>query len=602
MDGDTIVVTNQDAFEVTQWLEKGVFKALEDQYMDQLTFAIFTAHPVTGEDLLLETYEFKCTYPGINAEGKRTKPKVNNQSLDKNTLKAQANKFVRSLIEFSNSLEDIPEERWITIELAYTANCPSNYQPEYFLDNTGNGIGFSEGTDLLKIKIGNIKTNHHSLDVRFKGREQLDKESLSIFDEHSVLLPNEGRRLSEANRSYSPPSQDDHLEKAYSYDRARSNSCSSFVAHAPAFATTYEGQPSPPSSSLRTTSPSPAVTTIEANSSINKSGDLNHFSSAMDIFAVRKSHLCIDTEMINDGPRDPDLITAHAHVKSNHQRVREYILQQDRSVLKESATALRLPTDEVRHCFQHLLNEGFLGRGKGGSSYVIADREAGQGLLPVISPGIVREKGSRTDCGVSSGCTRRFFQSEKQEVGGSPLSDQSDCSETDNKMNQSLESDVSVGVGPDSETQDVAITLREPQNGQVAVSALLNGERDSLSDQSVEYLPPSKASDRQGELDDHSNPLSSGNMEESLEAFSTAAQLSTGQSQKEIYHAIQEHRRRGKRGIDNAPKDEHQNKSRKTSIIACPVRMKPHDKKESTDLGSQLNCYGYSSGQPPRSQ
>ena len=30
-------------------------------------------------------------------------------------------------------------------------------------------------------------------------------------------------------------------------------------------------------------------------------------------------------------------------------------------------------------------------------------------------------------------------------------------------MNQSLESDVSVGVGPDSETQDVAITLRTPE-------------------------------------------------------------------------------------------------------------------------------------------
>ena len=39
---------NQDAFNVTQWLEQGVFKALEDQYLEQLTFASFVA-PVTGE-------------------------------------------------------------------------------------------------------------------------------------------------------------------------------------------------------------------------------------------------------------------------------------------------------------------------------------------------------------------------------------------------------------------------------------------------------------------------------------------------------------------------------------------------------------------------
>ena len=71
-DGEHILVKNQDAFDVTQWLEKGVFKALEDQYLDQLTFAIFTAHPVTGEDLLLETYEFKCTYPGITTEGRES--------------------------------------------------------------------------------------------------------------------------------------------------------------------------------------------------------------------------------------------------------------------------------------------------------------------------------------------------------------------------------------------------------------------------------------------------------------------------------------------------------------------------------------------------
>ena len=45
LNGNDIIVKNQDAFNVTQWLEKGVFKALEDQYLEQLTFAIFSSHP-----------------------------------------------------------------------------------------------------------------------------------------------------------------------------------------------------------------------------------------------------------------------------------------------------------------------------------------------------------------------------------------------------------------------------------------------------------------------------------------------------------------------------------------------------------------------------
>ena len=139
-----LLVKNQDAFNVTQWLERGVFKALEDQYLEQLTFAIFSSHPVTGADQLIETYDFKCTYPTLGVDGKYTKPKMNNQSLDKSALKTQANKFVRSLIEFSSTLEEVPEDRWITLELAYTPNTPADYQPEYFKDNTGHSLGFAE--------------------------------------------------------------------------------------------------------------------------------------------------------------------------------------------------------------------------------------------------------------------------------------------------------------------------------------------------------------------------------------------------------------------------------------------------------------------------
>ncbi len=107
-----ISVINQEAFLLTQWLEKGVFMALELEYLVSVTFAIFTKHPVTCEDLLLETYEFKINYQADSPA------KINNVPLvSRDTVKSQAAKFIRALTEFSGTLDTLPAERWITLQL-----------------------------------------------------------------------------------------------------------------------------------------------------------------------------------------------------------------------------------------------------------------------------------------------------------------------------------------------------------------------------------------------------------------------------------------------------------------------------------------------------
>jgi len=108
----TIAVTNYEAFLLTQWLEKGVFTALESEYLSGLTFAVYTQHPITKADLLLEVYEFKVSCP---ADGPA---KVNDVALlSKETVKAQAALFIRSLTEFASTLDLLPSERWITLQL-----------------------------------------------------------------------------------------------------------------------------------------------------------------------------------------------------------------------------------------------------------------------------------------------------------------------------------------------------------------------------------------------------------------------------------------------------------------------------------------------------
>src|SRR5690348_3608751 len=100
-----LVITNEDAFLLTQWLEKGVFAALESEYIASMTFAIFCKHPKTGEDLLLESYEFKVNFQGEGG------PKINDVTLaSRDAVKNQAARFIRSLTEFSGTLDTLPDQ------------------------------------------------------------------------------------------------------------------------------------------------------------------------------------------------------------------------------------------------------------------------------------------------------------------------------------------------------------------------------------------------------------------------------------------------------------------------------------------------------------
>lgn len=109
----TVIVENSEAFLLTQWLERGVFAALESEYLQSMIFAIYCKHPKSGEDMLVETYEFKVAYQSPDQPAK-----INDIDLSsKDAVKNQAAKFIRCLTEFTSTLETIPPNRWITLQL-----------------------------------------------------------------------------------------------------------------------------------------------------------------------------------------------------------------------------------------------------------------------------------------------------------------------------------------------------------------------------------------------------------------------------------------------------------------------------------------------------
>ena len=89
-----------------------MFSALELSYLSALTFAVYSKHPITKEDILLETYEIRVTCPDNGPV------RINEVALLlKETVKTQAAMFIRSLTEFASTLDMLPSERWITLQL-----------------------------------------------------------------------------------------------------------------------------------------------------------------------------------------------------------------------------------------------------------------------------------------------------------------------------------------------------------------------------------------------------------------------------------------------------------------------------------------------------
>eukprot|EP01032_Pedospumella_encystans_P028823 gene28823-32552_t len=172
-DDGEISITHPDAFLLTQWLEQGVFHALEQEYLSALVFAIYAKHPVTNEDILLETYEFRATY-----QGDEKTPKINDVSLlSKESVKNQAAKFIRSLTEFAGTLDSLPDSCWITLQLKYYDHTPADYEPEYFRSSDGQISLLADRLPLI-INIGNIRTPSVDMKLRYAGLESLLFEDL----------------------------------------------------------------------------------------------------------------------------------------------------------------------------------------------------------------------------------------------------------------------------------------------------------------------------------------------------------------------------------------------------------------------------------------
>ncbi|XP_057826129.1 meiosis-specific protein ASY1 isoform X2 [Cryptomeria japonica] len=158
------------------WMEKGVYDALEKKYLKTLLFCVCEKE----DGPMLEEYAFAFSYGSscseevsmnINRSGNKkqgTTFKSNSVDLTPNQMRSSACKMVRTLVQLMRTLDRMPEERTILMKLFYYDDVtPPDYEPPFFRC-CGEGDDNSWSRTPLKMKIGDVNSKHFMIALKVK--------------------------------------------------------------------------------------------------------------------------------------------------------------------------------------------------------------------------------------------------------------------------------------------------------------------------------------------------------------------------------------------------------------------------------------------------
>ncbi|CBK23857.2 uncharacterized protein [Blastocystis hominis] len=168
-------IHNSEAWQLTRWLEEGVFDALEKRYLRGLVFAIYDNPENKSQSRLIETYSYAFTYPDTQHIQLEVKQNNERSVVSTDGVKNQAVILLRTLITLCSTLSPLPRERWITLQLYYYDDItPPDYQPAYFEDTADSSIRPGDSSfisDPFVIEAGRLRTPFHAMCMKVRVTE-----------------------------------------------------------------------------------------------------------------------------------------------------------------------------------------------------------------------------------------------------------------------------------------------------------------------------------------------------------------------------------------------------------------------------------------------
>ncbi|XP_010470642.1 PREDICTED: uncharacterized protein LOC104750536 isoform X2 [Camelina sativa] len=158
------------------WMEKGVYDALQRKYLKTLMFCICE----TVDGPMIEEYAFSFSYSdsdsqnvmmNINRTGSKKNGGTFNSTADitPNQMRSSACKMVRTLVQLMRTLDKMPDERTIVMKLLYYDDVtPPDYEPPFFRGCTEEEAQYVWTKNPLRMEIGNVNSKHLVLTLKVK--------------------------------------------------------------------------------------------------------------------------------------------------------------------------------------------------------------------------------------------------------------------------------------------------------------------------------------------------------------------------------------------------------------------------------------------------
>ncbi|XP_064941429.1 meiosis-specific protein PAIR2-like [Musa acuminata AAA Group] len=159
------------------WMEKGVYDALQKKYLKTLLFCICEE----TEGSMIEEYAFSFSYSSLNSDEVSMKVSRNGNKKNGATFKSDvtdvtpdqmrssACKMIRTLVSLMRTLDQMPEERTILMKLLYYDDVtPADYEPPFFRKCSENEAPNDWTKTPLKLQVGNVNSRHVVLSLKVK--------------------------------------------------------------------------------------------------------------------------------------------------------------------------------------------------------------------------------------------------------------------------------------------------------------------------------------------------------------------------------------------------------------------------------------------------
>ncbi|CAM0879918.1 unnamed protein product [Alopecurus aequalis] len=184
------------------WMEKGVYDALQKKYLKTLLFCICEK----AEGPMIEEYAFAFSYPSkgdqVAMNLSRTGSKKNSATFKSNAAEVTPDqmrnsgcKMVRTLVSLMRTLDQMPDERTILMKLLYYDDVtPDDYEPPLFKGCADNEAINIWNKNPMKMEVGSVNSKHLVLALKVK----------------SVLDPCEGNNVN---------SEDDNMSLGHESDQ-----------------------------------------------------------------------------------------------------------------------------------------------------------------------------------------------------------------------------------------------------------------------------------------------------------------------------------------------------------------------------------------------